>query len=387
MVEIVDVNIKGKDHHYSIEIAPGILERIALDLSNPEELKRMGIKPGSRLALITDSNVRPLYGDSLEKSLQEQSLDVHTYTIEPGEQSKSRATRARVEDQMFEDGLGRDTFVLALGGGVVGDLAGDVAAEFLRGVPYIQIPTTLLAQVDSSVGGKTGINVPYGKNLIGAFKQPVRDYIDPKTILTLSNIDLRSGLAEVIKYGVTQDAELFRYLQENIDKLLAKDLDALTCIVRKSCEIKANVVMQDPEETKGIRMILNYGHTVGHAIEHIMNELYKKRGSDEIYPHGYAVAIGMMVAGRIAIAVNTGFTYIDLNKTREIACKTGLPIIISEEISNEEAMKVASRDKKATKDGIRFCLPAGIGKMYKSDGEYATYVDNDIIVQALDQTR
>jgi len=378
MAEYIDVDIKGKNHHYSIDVGQGVLETIAKDLSNPEELKSMGIKPSSRFAIITDSNVKPLYADSLEKSLKCAGLDVNTHAIEAGEHSKSRKTRDEVEDWMFEQGYGRDTVILAVGGGVVGDLAGYVASEFLRGIPYIQVPTTLLAQVDSSVGGKTGIDVPYGKNLIGAFKQPVRVYIDPKTILTLDDRNLISGLAEVIKYGVIQDAEFFQYLQENIDKILAKDLDALTYTAMKSCEIKADVVMEDEKETKGKRVILNFGHTVGHAVEHLSRyELL----------HGEAVAIGMLAEARIAVA-EYGFPESQFLALEQLLEKAGLPTRIPLDIPDKEIRKTAAFDKKSVKGRAGYSLPTRIGGMRQSkDGSYITFVENDVVDRALDARR
>jgi 3-dehydroquinate synthase len=371
------VDIKAKDHHYTIDVGQGVLETIADNLSNQEELESIGIKPNPRLLIITDSNVKPLYADSLEISLREHGLKVQTYPARAGEQSKSRQTRDKIENWMLEQGYDRNTVILAVGGGVVGDLAGTVAYEFLRGIHYIQVPTTLLAQVDSSVGGKVAVNTPKGKNLIGGFWNPSRVYADPRTLLTLDKRNLRAGLAEVIKYGIILDKEFFEYLQQNIDKILARDLDVLTEAIISSCELKANVVMQDPEERLGNRMILNFGHTIGHAVEQASG--YK------LY-HGEAVAIGMMAEARIAVA-DYGFPEGHFLALNQLVEKAGLPTRIPLDILNKEIIMLVSRDKKAKQGRARFPLPAEIGKMHKFDAAYADFVDNDIILQALDKTR
>lgn len=355
------------DESYDIVFGIDLFPQIARDLRESPI--------GSRHAIITDSNVKPLYGTSLEDSLKNEGLNVEIFSFEAGEQNKTIDNCMAVMGEMSKLKYGRDSAILALGGGVVGDMAGFMAAIFNRGVPYVQIPTTVLAQADSSIGGKTAVDTEYGKNLVGVFKQPVRVYIDVATLKTLTDTDYRTGLAETIKHGVIQDREFFEYLQENSGLILERPSDSSLYIAKQNCRIKGNVVEQDPHE-KGVRRILNYGHTVGHAIETL---------SSFKLSHGEAVAIGMMTAGRIAREY--GFPDSDLEDQKKLLKEFGLPTVIPNGIANESIIDVTSRDKKAKDGRARYVLPIENGKMHEFDGAYATYVDDNVVMDALQQTR
>ena len=328
---------------------------------------------GRRYAIITDSNVRPLYGEMLREEI---GRDAEVFSFEAGEKSKNIYTCDDIIGDMTKSKYGRDTLILALGGGVVGDMAGFIAAIFNRGVPYIQIPTTLLAQADSSVGGKTAVDTKHGKNLIGAFKQPEKVYIDISTIKTLSDRDYKNGLAETIKHGIIQDDKYFEYLKNNLSDILNRDPESLLTIAKRNCEIKGNVVEKDPNE-KGLRRILNYGHTIGHAIEKLSNyEL----------SHGEAVSIGMMAAGRISNKLGY-FSDSELKRQEELIRNAGLPIAIPRKIHDEDIIEATTLDKKAKGGRARYVLPISIGTMNEFGGAYATYVNNDVVIDALQRTR
>ena len=271
------VNIPGKE--YDIFIENGLIDK------SGEMIK--SIFDGEKIAVVTDSNVNPLYGERVKESLLNQGFNVKIIEIPAGEQSKCREQLFCLYDEMLDFKMTRSDLIVALGGGVVGDLTGYAAASLLRGIPFVQIPTTLLAQVDSSVGGKVAIDLPQGKNLVGAFYQPKMVIIAPECLRTLTPRVLSDGMAEVIKYGAIRDEELFKLLEniKNTEELFAKIGD----IVYTCCNIKRQVVEEDEFDTGG-RMILNFGHTFGHAIE--------KQFNFETYTHGEAVGIGMVMACR-----------------------------------------------------------------------------------------
>lgn len=365
------------DESYDLIFGENLFPRIAQDLRD--------VPLGERYAIVTDSNVRGLYAGSLENILKDAGLSVATFSFEAGEPNKTMKNCERIIDEMSELKYGRDDAILALGGGVVGDMAGFMAAIFNRDIPYIQVPTTVLAQADSSIGGKTAVDTQYGKNLVGAFKQPKRVYIDISTLATLSDKDYVSGLAETIKHGIILDAEFFEYLHENAGLMAQRTPDFLLYIAKNNCRIKGNVVEIDPHE-KGLRRILNYGHTAGHAIEKLSVDRYEKNESDGYLSHGEAVAIGMMVAGTIANALGY-FSQEELVKQEQLLIATGLPTRIPSVISNEDIIEVTTRDKKAKKGQARYVLPTALGRMHEFDGVYATYVDNKTVEYALQQTR
>ena len=315
---------------------------------------------GGRVLIVSDSNVDPLYGAGIQQQLEQASCEVSRAVVSAGEPSKSVAALGSLWEQAVEAGLDRHSCIVALGGGVVGDLAGFLAASYLRGVDFVQVPTSLLAMVDSSVGGKTGINLPQGKNLVGAFYQPLRVAVDLAVLETLADREYRSGLAEVIKYGVIRDADLFVYLESHVDAILAKDDDALSHIVARSCEIKAEVVAADEREG-GLRAILNYGHTLGHAIEQA--EGYGA------WLHGEAISIGMAYAADLSVEAH-GLSAEDADRIKRLLVAYGLPVVRGpfegvtldrSTLEWDELRDVMSSDKKSLASVPRFVLASRIG--------------------------
>src|SRR5579883_180959 len=301
------------------------------------------------ILVVSNTVVAPLYLDALEASLQPRRV---VATILPdGEHHKTLASVARVLDVMVANRFGRDCAVIALGGGVVGDIAGFAAACYQRGVNYVQVPTTLLAQVDSSVGGKTGVNHSGGKNLIGAFHQPIAVIADTDTLATLPDRELRAGLAEVIKYGCIQDPALFDWLDRHLPALLDRDADALTHAIARSCEIKAAVVAADERE-HGQRAILNFGHTFGHAIEAATNY--------ERFLHGEAVAIGMLMAADLSCRLGLISPAVKL-AVRGLIERAGLPTE-APRIGAARALALMQMDKKVLAGNIRLVLLETLGR-------------------------
>jgi 3-dehydroquinate synthase len=274
--------------------------------------------------------------------------------VPSGEQSKSYAQMQLLYDQLVDMAADRRTIVVAVGGGVTGDLAGFVAATYARGLRFVQVPTTLLSMVDSSVGGKTGINHPRGKNLIGAFHQPIGVLIDLTTLNTLPDREYRSGLAEVVKYGVILDHEFFDYLEKNVEGLNARSPEVLRHVVARSCELKADVVRQDEYETTGLRAVLNYGHTFGHAFEALS-------GYGGLL-HGEAVSIGMICASRLAESLNR-ITSKETARQTELLIRLGLPVEVPKELHSrqQDIVNCMMLDKKTEGRELRFVLPSRIG--------------------------
>lgn len=306
----------------------------------------------SKTFVITDSNVYPLHFEKIEESLRKSGFDVSYEVVPAGETSKTMEMAERLLEVAYDSGLLRDSSIIALGGGVVGDIAGFVAATYMRGIDFIQIPTTLLAQVDSSVGGKVAVNLKKGKNIVGAFYQPKMVYIDTSVLGTLNKREVLGGLAEVIKYGVIWDFDLFTYIEENLGDILRLKKEDLTYIVKRSCEIKAKVVSLDEKE-ENLRAILNFGHTIGHAIEALTGY--------ERYIHGEAVAIGMAYEARLAF--NLG--YIDegyLERILNLIKRAGLPADY-EGIEKTDMLNAIKLDKKMREGRINFVLPVGLGKV------------------------
>ncbi len=310
-----------------------------------------------RALLVTDANVAALSG-RFAAALRSVGIEPTTAVLPPGEATKSLDRAIDLYDDLIKMRADRHTCVVALGGGVVGDLAGFVAATYARGLPLLMIPTTLLALVDSAVGGKVGVNHPRAKNIIGAFHQPVGVWADTANLATLSDRELRCGLAEVIKYGVILDAALFDYLAQHAAAIQARDPAALRSIVAESCRLKASVVGRDEREETGLRAVLNFGHTIGHAVESVTG--YTAR-----FHHGEAVAVGMVGESQLAERIG----WIDSATTARITALIqtfGLPIAASglDVTALEEAM---SRDKKNRKGKTRFVLPKAIGRVELTD--------------------
>ncbi len=333
------------DRSYDILIEEGLLtsgraaERVAAPAS------------GKRVVLVTHPGLAADYAAPLQSGLQSRGFTVSLITLPPGERFKSLRTVARLYTDFLDAGLDRKSLIVAVGGGVLGDLVGFAAATYLRGVRFVQVPTTLLAQVDASVGGKTGVDLPQGKNLVGAFHQPGAVLIDPLTLRTLPARELRAGLAEVIKYGIIYDGFFFQAIVADLPALLRRDMDALSRAIARSCEIKAEVVAQDETE-QGPRAILNFGHTVGHALEAVTN--YRR------YKHGEAVAIGMVAAALIGEEV--GLTPPEVTQAiTEVLKAARLPTGFPADISVEAILAAAQRDKKTQDGQLRFVLAERIG--------------------------
>jgi 3-dehydroquinate synthase len=340
------VNVSLGERSYAIEIGAG-LDRAG------EALRGLGFGP--KMALVTNPTVKQLYGKQLIDSLKAGGFRVMSIEVPDGEQYKNLDWANAIYTALLTNGFDRKSALVALGGGVIGDLTGFAAATFMRGVPFVQVPTTLLAMVDSSVGGKTGVNHPMGKNMIGAFYQPKKVLMDLGVLKSLPKEEFLSGMAEVIKYGIIRDAPFFEYLETNREKILDLDPEALNHIIRRSCEIKAEVVSHD-ERDAGLRAILNFGHTVGHAIETAGN--YTMR-------HGEAVAIGMVYASRLA--QKTGLCGAEVPERVERLIRSyGLPADLSalkRRPGVTELMDTLQIDKKAEAGKVRFVLPKKIGEV------------------------
>jgi 3-dehydroquinate synthase len=357
------VKVPLANRSYLIKIAPGLLARLG------PECRQLGL--GRRCAVITDSQVGRRYGAAALKSLRAAGFDPLTVTFPSGEAQKNLGNVQACYDQLARHRLERQSFVVALGGGVVGDLAGFVAATYLRGIPFVQVPTTLLAQVDSSVGGKVGVNLEAGKNLVGAFYQPRLVLCDLDTLNTLPRREFRSGLAEVIKYGIIWDARLFALLESRMPRLLERDSALLTRVVARSCEIKATVVGQDETES-GLRAVLNFGHTVGHAIEAV-----SKYGR---FLHGEAIAIGQVAAARLSQA-HRGLPADHVARIRHLFEAAELPVRLDASPALQRRLLEAMRlDKKVRGGVIQFVLARRVGSV-----EHGCPVPEPAIRQALAQ--
>jgi 3-dehydroquinate synthase len=326
-------------------------------------------KEDAHTVIITDENVENLYAEPLAESLVEAGSEVDVLVVEAGEQSKSPDVAVELWDQMLDQGTDRKSIVVAVGGGVVGDLAGFVAATFARGLRFVQVPTTLLAHVDSAVGGKVGVNLAGGKNMVGAFWQPRGVVIDVDVLDTLPEREYRAGLAEVVKYGVIQDADFFADLEASVEIIHSRDRAVLTRIVERCCRLKADVVEQDEREETGLRAILNYGHTFCHALE-------AASGYEQLL-HGEGVAIGMMCAARLAARlgrVDAAF----VERQRKLLAALGLPLDVPD-VDHEELIELMYRDKKVDRGKLRFILPSRMGHV-ECVGDIAT----DDILAALE---
>tara|TARA_Y100001968_G_scaffold167939_1_gene153773 strand:- start:769 stop:1878 length:1110 start_codon:yes stop_codon:yes gene_type:complete len=323
-----------------------------------KELLNLGIKPQTKVLLVTNSIIAAHYGDQLKEYIQKAGFQICSLIIKEGEENKNLRTIEQIHNEAFKIKLERGSLVIALGGGVVGDIAGFAAATWLRGISVIQIPTTLLAMVDASIGGKTGVNHSGGKNLIGAFHQPKLVLIDPTTLKTLPEREFRAGMAEVIKYAVIGDPLLFSLLEEasHIDTLSKLSSHLLEELLERSVAAKAKIVASDEKES-GLRAILNYGHTFGHVIENLCGY-----GN---FLHGEAVAIGMVAVGELAL-IKEKWSKSDADRQKELLKKAGLPISWPD-IDSEDVLKTLEGDKKVKDGDIRFVIPNKIGKVELSN--------------------
>ena len=360
------INVELGDRSYPIHIGEGSItaghgaQRI-VDALAPE-----------RICIVTHPALRDRYATPIADGLRSHGVEVSTALAPPGERYKTLAAVARLYDAFIDARLDRKGVVLAIGGGVLGDTAGFAAASFLRGIRLVQAPTTLLAQVDSSVGGKTGVNLPAGKNLAGAFHQPSLVLIDPSTLSTLPARELRSGLAEVIKYGIIHDARFFAQLSDRMPGLLKGDPVLLRVAIARSCQIKAEVVGQDETE-QGLRAVLNYGHTVGHALEALTR--YRR------YKHGEAISIGMVTAALIGECLGLASPALTSGVARILA-DAKLPTAFPQDIEATDVLAAAQKDKKTDGGRLRFVLAREIGDVFVHPD-----VPPAAIIQAIERQR
>ncbi|HXB60054.1 MAG TPA: 3-dehydroquinate synthase [Candidatus Acidoferrales bacterium] len=340
------VPVQLGNRSYEIKIGPDLLQNLGQECAR--------LKLGDRCAIITDKNAGKFFARTIFDSLVRAGFSPLLITLAAGETTKSLRTVEECYNQLAAHRLERKSFIIALGGGVVGDLAGFVAATYLRGVPFVQLPTTLLAQVDSSVGGKTGVNLRAGKNLVGAFYQPRLVLCDLVTLKTLPEREFRAGLAEVIKYGIIYDANLFTRLERDLGRILKRDEKVLAPIIARCCEIKAEVVSADETES-GLRAILNFGHTIGHAIENSAG--YGR------FLHGEAISIGQVAEARLSQKI-LGLAECDVRQIEALFTRYGLPTQTKLSSSQRRKFFEAMRlDKKARDGEVRFVLARKIGKV------------------------
>lgn len=350
---------------YRVLIARGALGEIGRIAS--------GTARAHRYALIADETVAPLYGARVRNALGEGRTRL--YTIASGEEHKTRTTWCSLTDSLLTDGFGRDSAIIALGGGVVGDLAGFVAATYMRGIPFIQVPTTLLAMIDASIGGKTGVDTPAGKNLVGAFHHPAAVIADPDVLRTLPAEHLRAGLAEAIKHGIIADAAYFDDVAAAAPEIVSgarAAASALERVVVRSVSIKADVVRRDEREG-GIRKTLNFGHTIGHAIE---------LRSDYRMLHGEAVAVGMVIESRVAERLGIAEPGTS-ERIRAAVERAGLPAARPSEQKPDDILAATRSDKKVRSGSVEYALPARIGAMAGAESGWAVPVADEVVLEEL----
>lgn len=366
-------------HGSIIDIAPGALATIG-----PRIVER---HPGSRIAIIADQQVGQLYGAKALASVLASGMKLGStvggtvapgmFSFPAGEQHKTRATWATLTDQLIAAGHRRDTVLVALGGGVTGDLVGFVAATYLRGVPFVQVPTSLLGMIDASIGGKTGVDTVAGKNLVGAFHQPSMVLIDPHLLRTLPAEHLRAGLAEAIKHGVIADAAYFGWIASSLREILdmaESDDETAMRLVKRSVEIKVDVVARDEKESD-VRKILNFGHTIGHAVEHV---------TGYGVPHGDAVSIGMVAEA--ALAERLGIARMGLADTIATVCDAaGLPVRLPEGVDAAEVVMATRTDKKTRAGQVEYALPLQLGEMAGAGTSYGIAVPESAVLESLQQ--
>ena len=326
---------------------------------------------------MADARVYALHGAPVRAALEAAGFNVAAEAVFPaGEENKTRATKEWIEDRLLAAGLGRDSWICALGGGVTGDLAGYVAATYLRGIPFVQVPTTLLAMVDSSVGGKTGVDTPHGKNLVGAFWQPRAVISDLDLLVTLPPDQYRAGLAEVVKHAVIADAALFGRLEAQWGDLERRDGTTLAAVITQNCAIKASVVERDEREGD-LRKILNYGHTLGHALETAANY--------SLLP-GACVALGMRYEGELAVRLGL-WTRDEARRVASLLDRAGFPPVDSVSASSEKLVELTRQDKKARAGRVEYVFPCKLGAMQRGEGGYGVRVEDADVLAVLREVR
>ena len=365
MVSEIDVNLLQQSYKIAIE-RQGI-DRLGEWITS--------LKLGKKVMVVSNPVIFRHYGERAIASLTSAGFDVSSCTIPAGERYKTPATVQKIYDAALENRLERSSTLVALGGGVIGDMTGFAAATWLRGINFVQVPTTLLAMVDASIGGKTGVNHPQGKNLIGAFYQPRLVLIDPEVLNTLPAREFRAGMAEVIKYGVIWDAQLFEQMDESkrLDQMRYLNPDLLSTILSRSCQAKADVVSKDEKEAN-LRAILNYGHTIGHAVESLTG--YR------LINHGEGVAIGMVAAGKLAVELQM-WQQEDAARQDALIQKAGLPTQLPAGLDHQAIIDTLQTDKKVKEGEVRFVLPSQIGLVKPT--EPTVTVSSDIIKRVLPQ--
>jgi 3-dehydroquinate synthase len=360
----VSVRAGGSDASYRVEIQPGLLRSAPSRIADE-------LQPAGRVAVVSDDRVAGLYGRDFTEELVRAGADAELFPFPAGEANKTRAEWTRLTDALLNAGVGRDGLVVGLGGGVTGDLAGFVAASYMRGIPILQIPTSLLAMIDASVGGKTGVDTPAGKNLVGAFHPPLGVWIDPDVLSTLPAEERAQGLAEALKHGAILDPEYFQQVADAAPGIVDGDLDRAAEVVARSVEIKADVVSRDEREG-GFRKVLNFGHTLGHGIE---------AASDYRLGHGSAVALGMVLEARLgeAMQITAAGTSAAL---REAVAGLGLPGGLSDvpepAIEADRVLSLLATDKKARAGSVRYVLLDRIGRVSEGSGWVHAARDSDV---------
>jgi 3-dehydroquinate synthase len=360
----LNIEVRAMNGKYRIEIGWDILDRLGLAMVEHDI--------GKKVMVVTNKTVNELYGSIVKRSLSEAGLKAIFVEIPEGERYKTFETAQRLYDALITNYFDRKSSVLTLGGGVVEDIGGFVAASYMRGINLFHAPTTLLAQIDSSIGGKSAINHPLGKNLIGIFYPPKLVWSDLKTLETLPGKQLSSGMAEVVKSAVIGDESLFHYIMKNLNQIKSLEKNCLLKIIFDTCAIKARIVEADERES-GLRMILNYGHTIGHALEAITEY--------ELYTHGEAISIGMMVEAKISNMLGH-FNSEDLIAQEELLKAIGLPTRLAREIDPKEIARKLFLDKKVRDGRVTFVLPERIGKAFITNE-----VSMEIVVKALEGLR
>lgn len=347
MIKTLEVALK--DNSYPLLVGTGLIDRIGFFLNKYTKTEKV--------LIVSDSVVKPHYETIVSQSLKDKGFIVSVLDVSAGEKSKSIEQLTKILNVLIDNHFDRSSVLIALGGGVIGDLGGFAASIYMRGIAYVQIPTTLQAQVDASVGGKTAINHPKGKNLIGTFHQPKLVVIDVNTLGTLPKRDIRSGLIEVIKMGVIRDVYLFETVEENLDAILNLDTDILIEMISRACANKADIVAKDEKENR-LRMVLNYGHTFGHALEALTH--YKQ------FRHGEAVSIGMNCAAKLAVNLNM-LTEKDYQRQLSLLKQANLPLNFPSNLSPETICDGMYHDKKTLGGKLRLILPTRIGEVVIRD--------------------
>ena len=344
------VRVPLKHNPYKIVVGSQILKDLGENLKS--------LKIGQDAIIITNPIIKRLYGAVVSAGLKKAGFSVKIFEVPDGEKSKSAKVAFDLIEKIALFDIFKRPFIIALGGGVIGDLAGYVAAAYKRGILYVQVPTTLLAQVDSSIGGKVAIDLPIGKNLVGAFYQPKMVFSDVSVLKSLDKRQVLNGFAEVIKYGIIYDKDLFQYILNNIDKLIGLNLKALENVVLACSKIKAEVVVKDEKETKGVRTILNFGHTIGHAIEAAAAYNY--------YQHGEAVALGMRIVTEISLKLAL-VSRKSADQINELLTLIGLPVVIRK-VKMKDILRLMRHDKKFLTGKNRFVLVKTVGKVKVVEG-------------------